>query len=76
MTGFVEPRFRSRLFRTGSSYRLAMVEDVAKVSLEMGNSSQKIFSNYRKVVTKSQATAWFGIMPDIPEIVVPISTAA
>ena len=59
-----------------ASYRLAMVEDVAKVSLEMGNSPQKIFSNYRKVVTKSQATAWFGIMPDMPENVVPISTAA
>ncbi len=59
-----------------ASYRLAMVEDVAKVSLEMGNSPQKIFSNYRKVVTKSQATAWFGIMPDMPENVVPLSTAA
>ncbi|MCX6967854.1 MAG: tyrosine-type recombinase/integrase [Verrucomicrobia bacterium] len=50
-----------------ASYRLAMVEDVAKVSLEMGNSPQKIFSNYRKVVTKNQANAWFGIMPDMPE---------
>ena len=59
-----------------ASYRLAMVEDVAKVSLEMGNSPQKIFSNYRKVVTKSQAAAWFGIMPDMPENVVPISAVA
>jgi hypothetical protein len=53
-----------------------MLEDVAKVSLEIGNSPQKIFSNYRKVVTKSQAAAWFGIMPDAPENVVPISAVA
>jgi integrase len=59
-----------------ASYRLAMIEDVAKVSLEMGNSPQKIFSNYRKVVTKSQAAAWFAIMPDMPENIVPIGAAA
>lgn len=62
--------------RSYASYRLAMIEDVAKVSLEMGNSPQKIFSNYRKVVTKSQAAAWFAIMPDMPENVVPIGAAA
>lgn len=59
-----------------ASCRLAMVEDVAKVSLEMGNSPQKIFSNYRKVVTKSQAAAWFAIMPVVPENVVPMSAVA
>jgi integrase len=59
-----------------ASYRLAMVEDVAKVSLEMGNSPQKVFSNYRKVVTKSQATAWFAVMPAVPENVVPMSAVA
>jgi integrase len=59
-----------------ASYRLALVEDVAKVSLEMGNSPQKVFSNYRKVVTKSQAAAWFAVTPSTPENVVPISVAA
>ena len=59
-----------------ASYRLAIVEDVAKVSLEMGNSPQKIFSNYRKVVTKSQATAWFSVTQDIPKNVVSIGLVA
>ncbi len=59
-----------------ASYRLAMIEDVAKVSLEMGNSPQKVFSNYRKVVTKSQAAAWFAVMPVVPENVVPMSAVA
>ncbi len=40
-----------------ASYRMAEVQDAAKVSLEMGNSPQKIFNNYREVVTKSQAAA-------------------
>ena len=59
-----------------ASYRMAEVQDAAKVSLEMGNSPQKIFNNYRKVVTKSQAAAWFGVMPTAPENVVPISAVA
>ena len=63
---------KNALRHSYASYRLAMVEDVAKVSLEMGNSPQKVFNNYRKVVTKSQATAWFGIIPSAPENVVPI----
>jgi integrase len=49
------------------SYRLAVVPDAAKVSLEMGNSPQKMFSNYRKVVTKAQGEAWFAIRPKMPE---------
>jgi integrase len=47
-----------------ASYRLALIEDVSKVSLELGNSPQKVFSNYRKAVTKSQANAWFGVLPE------------
>jgi len=46
-----------------ASYRVAEIEDVAQVSLEMGNSPQKIFSNYRKVVTKARAMEWFSILP-------------
>jgi integrase len=59
-----------------ASYRLAVVEDVSKVSLELGNSPQKVFSNYRKVVTKSQGNLWFGVLPDTPANVVPITAAA
>lgn len=46
-----------------ASYRVAETEDVARVSLEMGNSPQKIFSNYRKVVSKARAMEWFSILP-------------
>lgn len=73
------PEFRWKangLRHSYASYRLAMIEDVAKVSLEMGNSPQKVFSNYRKVVTKSQAAAWFAVIPVVPENVVPMSAVA
>jgi integrase len=45
------------------SYRLALLEDAAKVSLEMGNSPAKVFRNYRQLVTKAQAETWFAISP-------------
>ena len=38
----------------------------------MGNSPQKIFSNYRKVVTKARAMEWFSILP-VSELVPPAS---
>ncbi len=44
-----------------ASYRLALTEDAAKVSLEMGNSPRKLFQNYRKLVTKRQAEHWFSV---------------
>jgi len=56
------------------SYRLAIVPDAAKVSLEMGNSPQKMFSNYRKVVTKAQGEAWFAIRPKMPENLILLPT--
>lgn len=46
-----------------ASYRVAMTLDVPSVALELGNSPQKVFSNYRKVVTRSQAEAWFAVRP-------------
>lgn len=46
------------------SYRVAESQDVAKVSLEAGNSPQKIFTNYRELVTPKEATRWFSIKPD------------
>lgn len=67
---------RNGLRHSYASYRMALVEDAAKVSLEMGNSPQKIFNNYRKVVTKNQANAWFAIMPAQPANVVTMAPAA
>jgi integrase len=46
------------------SYRLAVVEDTARVALECGNSPVKIMRHYRELVTRDQAEAWFGIVPN------------
>lgn len=59
-----------------ASYRLAITNDAAQVALELGNSPQKLFTNYRKVVTRSQAIAWFNVMPTTASNVVPIKFAA
>ena len=47
------------------SYRLAEVQDAAKVSLEMGNSPAMLFKHYRELVTPEQAREWFEIMPEM-----------
>ena len=48
-----------------ASYRLAAIQRADTVALEMGNSPQTrmIFRNHRRVVTKSQASAWSKIRP-------------
>jgi len=51
------------------SYRVALVEDVAKVSLEAGNSPRMVFSNYRELVRSADAEKWFGITPEAVEAV-------
>jgi len=45
------------------SYRLAVVKDVGKVSLEAGNSPGMVFKHYRQLVRESEAKEWFAIMP-------------
>jgi integrase len=45
------------------SYRVAEIEDVAKVALEAGNSPQMIFQHYRELVQPKEAKAWFAIAP-------------
>ena len=45
------------------SYRVAEIEDVAKVALEAGNSPQMIFQHYRELVQPKEAKAWFAIVP-------------
>ena len=45
------------------SYRLAIIQDAAKVSFEMGNSPKMVFEHYREIVTPEQASQWFEIKP-------------
>jgi len=48
------------------SYRVAEIGDVARTSLEAGNSPKMIFRHYREIVDGEAAKAWFSIMP--PEV--------
>ena len=54
---------RNALRHSYISYRVAETQDVAKVSLEAGNSPQMIFQHYRELVQAKDAKEWFGIMP-------------
>jgi integrase len=55
-----------------ASYRLADVQDSAKVALEMGNSPQMLFQHYRELVTPADAKKWWAIMPTQPGKVIAI----
>lgn len=55
------------------SYRLADVQDAAKVALEAGNSPAMIFAHYRELVTLEDAKAWFAVSPSVPANVTSIS---
>lgn len=46
-----------------ATYRLAQCQDAARVSLEMGNSAQTLFRNYRELADDKEAAIWFGISP-------------
>ncbi len=46
------------------SYRVANVQDTAKVALEAGNSPQMIFRHYRELVRTAEPQAWFAITPE------------
>jgi integrase len=46
-----------------ATYRLAQCHDAARVSLEMGNSPQMLFRNYRELADEGDAAAWFNIVP-------------
>ncbi len=45
------------------SYRLALLNDTARVALESGNSPEVIFEHYRELVTPEAARAWFSVVP-------------
>ena len=54
---------RNALRHSYASYRLAVIQDAAKVALEMGNSPAILFKHYRELVTPDQAKGWFEIVP-------------
>ena len=54
---------RNALRHSYISYRVAETQDVAKVSLEAGNSPQMIFRHYRELVRPADAVKWFAIAP-------------
>jgi integrase len=56
-----------------ATYRLAQCQDAARVSLEMGNSPQMLFRNYRELVDEQDAATWFSIVPTAAPNVVPIA---
>jgi integrase len=49
-----------------ATYRLAVTADAARVALEMGNSPQKLMTNYRELADEKEGQEWFGIFPDQP----------
>jgi len=53
-----------------ATYRLAETCDAARVALEMGNSPQMLFRNYRELADQRDAAAWFSILPQRAENVV------
>lgn len=59
-----------------ASYRTALINDVARVALECGNTPQMIFGNYRQVVTEASAKKWFAISPLPHENILPLPAAA
>jgi integrase len=46
-----------------ATYRLALTADAARVALEMGNSPQKLMTNYRELADPQEAQRWFSIIP-------------
>ncbi len=46
-----------------ATYRLAMTADAARVALEMGNSPQKLMTNYRELADGREGREWFEISP-------------
>lgn len=54
------------------SYRLAVTHDMAKTSLEAGNSAGMILKHYRELVTEDEGQEWFGVMPKPENNVLPL----
>jgi integrase len=59
-----------------ATYRLAAVSDTARVALEMGNSPQKLMTNYRELADEHDAAAWFALTPKPGKNVLPFASKA
>jgi integrase len=55
---------RNALRHSFCSYRLAILDNAAKVALEAGNSPTQIFRHYRALVTPEAAVEWFNVQPN------------
>lgn len=49
-----------------ASYRIATVQNIGQVSLEMGNSPQMIHTHYLDLKMEGEAGEWFGLYPCYP----------
>jgi integrase len=58
------------------SYRVAEIQDAARVSLEAGNSPPMIFRHYRELVKPADAERWFAVKPETPANVLPLAAVA
>lgn len=68
---------RNALRHSYGSCRLAITSDVAKVSLEMGNSVTIVHQHYKSLVSEAEGRAWFAVAPDVADgKVVPLPKAA
>ena len=47
-----------------ASYRLAVTRNANELAIEMGNSPQIIYKNYRELVTPAQGKQWFSVVPE------------
>lgn len=57
------------------TYRVAQINDTARVALECGNSPEVIFAHYRELVGPDEAAAWFATMPPAKAPTVPAAPA-
>jgi integrase len=46
-----------------ATYRLSILPDAGRIALEMGNSPEKLFTNYRELDHYNHAPEWFAIEP-------------
>lgn len=66
---------RNGLRHSFVSYRVALIDNAAKVALECGHTPQVLFQNYREVVTEAEAKKWFGLLPAQAANVIPLPLA-
>lgn len=57
------PPKRNAFRHSFGTYRLAVTQNAAQTSLEMGNSPAKLMRNYNDAATPAQGAAWFAVKP-------------